>query len=506
MVGRKLFLVLVLFLTACAEIIPLSGGESDDAAPVVVEQYPEQGALYVSTNRLELRFNEFYQLVDPASTIQINPSLGKLEVEQFKKRLVIEWKDTLQKNTTYVIQLNGTIKDLHEGNDTIQQFAFATGDKLDTLSIKGQVSEVLNNEAKGQVTIGLYKKGANPLTDKPNYATRSSAKGEFKFGFLPVGEFQVYAFNDKNRNQSIDPLEEVAFQDKLVSSTDTSKVNVRLFPPKKSKIRMQAVLNHPGAVTVFGRDSLLIDSLRINGQKATLFKCLTQDSLLIALPESSKDNWELIYRGDTIFKTRDAKLKLEKLKPTLLKKDYFAGDSIRFEMNDRIVAIDTQAIQIKTELEDSLPFTYRFDKNNLVLFPLLKAGKNVTIRLNDKAIKGGYSSNDTLNYQLPMYTLEDLSVLKINLENFSGQWIIQLMKGKEIVYSTIKSKDTQVITFERIIPGGYTVKCIQDSNENGQWDTGNLAKRIQAENIVNFTLKQKMRPNWEVEETLQYKP
>lgn len=506
MVGRKLFLILGLFASACAEIMPLSGGESDESAPVVVEQYPEQGALYVSTNLLKLRFDEYFQLVDPANTVMINPSLGKLTVEQTQKKLTVEWQDTLQKNTTYTIQLNGTVKDLNEGNDTILQLAFSTGGQLDTLSIKGMVSGVLNNEAKSQISVGLYSNGANPLTDKPTYATRTTSKGEFKFSYLPDAKFQLYAFNDKNKNQTIDPTEEVGFQSTLVASTDTNLVAVRLFPPKIAKTRVQVVLNNPGIATVFNRDSLVVDSLRINGVNTELIRQITKDSMQVLLPESPNENWQFTYQNDTVFKTRDAKLKLEKLKPIIQNKEFIIGDSIHFFVNDKLVALDTQFIGIETELKDSLPFTYRLSKNELILKPTIEKGKKATIVFKQKAFSGASSSNDTLRFQLPIYGTEDLSILKLSLENFSGQWIVQLMNGKEIVQSKLKTTDLQAIRFEQVVSGNYTIKCIQDLNTNGQWDTGNLSTKLQAETIINFTLKQKMRPNWEVEETLQYKP
>ena len=114
--GRySLFLGLLLFLAGCAEIVPLTGGPADERAAVPVEgtQNPEQGALHVNQSQLTVKFNEFFTLNDPANTAVMNPNAGKLEVTSNKRDLTVKWDGVLKPNTTYIIQLNGTIKDLN---------------------------------------------------------------------------------------------------------------------------------------------------------------------------------------------------------------------------------------------------------------------------------------------------------------------------------------------------------------------------------------------------------
>jgi hypothetical protein len=45
------------------------------------------------------------------------------------------------------------------------------------------------------------------------------------------------------------------------------------------------------------------------------------------------------------------------------------------------------------------------------------------------------------------------------------------------------------------------VRLIFDSNENGQWDTGNYLKKNQPEKVLYYPRELEVRANWELDET-----
>ena len=47
----------------------------------------------------------------------------------------------------------------------------------------------------------------------------------------------------------------------------------------------------------------------------------------------------------------------------------------------------------------------------------------------------------------------------------------------------------------------YFIRAFIDSNNNGKWDTGNLVKHIQPENVYYYPKKLNVKANWEFEET-----
>jgi hypothetical protein len=114
--------------------------------------------------------------------------------------------------------------------------------------------------------------------------------------------------------------------------------------------------------------------------------------------------------------------------------------------------------------------------------------------------------NDSLTINYTTLLPADLSTLKINCPDLDGQWVVELIQNEKALYSMIKPESVQSVVFRELEPGQYAVRCIRDSNKNGKWDTGNVAEKSQAEQVLRYTLTQKLRANWEVEETLTLQP
>jgi hypothetical protein len=55
-------------------------------------------------------------------------------------------------------------------------------------------------------------------------------------------------------------------------------------------------------------------------------------------------------------------------------------------------------------------------------------------------------------------------------------------------------------------PGEYTIRAIDDENENDSWDTGDVVLRLQPETVRYFTNPIRIRGNWDVEVELVATP
>jgi hypothetical protein len=55
-------------------------------------------------------------------------------------------------------------------------------------------------------------------------------------------------------------------------------------------------------------------------------------------------------------------------------------------------------------------------------------------------------------------------------------------------------------------PGEYTIRAIDDENENDSWDTGDVVLRLQPETVRYFTNPIRIRGNWDVEVDLVATP
>lgn len=510
MARYSLFLGIFLFLVAgCAEIVPLTGGPSDDRAarPVEGSQRPEQGALHVSGNELHVRFDEYFTLNDPSNTAVMNPNAGKLEVTSSKRDVTIRWDGDLKPNTTYIIQLNGTIRDLNEKNDTIHQFVFSTGDQIDSLRISGLITDGFSNKPNNGYTVGLYDSLKDPYKSPPTYIAKSNDKGEFAFSYLRAGNYQLFAYNDSNKDRLPSVGEDIAYSTDLVASGDSVFTHIFSSKPKNPLKQLQVKILNPGTFYAYGKE-IRGDSLTVSSQPAQIIKQYTPDSALVRLPNIPNDVYTFIGGKDTITKIIAQKDRNKNffIASKAYKAGWTLGDTLLFETNEFIESMDTSLIAVEDKTKLKVEYDYSFSGNQVRIVPKTPISFDLVVNFKMGALKGESNQNDSIKVELKMYRTSDLSNLKLHIGSLKGRWIMQLMDGSTPVRTFIKTESDSVINWDNLIPAVYQVRCIKDVNRNGRWDAGVWADRSQPEEVVRFNLKSKLRPNWDIEETLELEP
>ena len=507
----SLFLTLftALFLASCADIIPLTGGEEDFYAPKPTNQTPEQGATQFSGNQVSLTFDEYFNLNDVNNTITMNPSVGKLTTERKNRTLTISWEESLLPNTTYILLLNGAIRDLNEGNDSIMQVVFATGTVIDSLKYKGKVVNAYSNQVVNGVSVGLYPPGSDPYSAKPLYATRSTIKGEFQFSYLKEVQLDLFAFLDKNKDQLPQVDEVVGFSNESISFSDTTPVVLKMYSPEPIRSKLKVDFLPPGLLRIYNVPEIDETQLRVNGSEVERIQTFSNDSLLVTFPMSNGASYEFVYGEDTIPKSlqvteRMIPLQIKPVNPTT---NWKAGESLFFQVNDITQNVELAAISVRSVKGNPIEFSVISGaKNEWGILPNPKTDQSFSIHFDPAAIQGTISPSDSVTFQYKTLLTADLSSLKINADSLKGQWIVQLIQNEKTVYSAIKKNGASFVLFNQIIPGQYSVRCIRDTNQNGRWDAGNYATKTQPEEVLHYTLTQKLRANWDVEETLKFKP
>ena len=211
------FFVAAFFLVGCANVVTPSGGPKDEKSPVVLNASPENNSTNFTGKTIHLTFDEFVTLNNPSNNVLFSPPLNKKPTFRTSgKTLIIRFEEPLKPNTTYSISFGDAIKDLHEGNlFTGYNYNFSTGDKIDSLSLKGKVTSASTLSPMEDFVVGLYLD--DPYKVKPNYVTTTTKKGEFEFSGLADKEYLLFAFKDNNSNFIYDlPNEEIAFYSDLV--------------------------------------------------------------------------------------------------------------------------------------------------------------------------------------------------------------------------------------------------------------------------------------------------
>jgi hypothetical protein len=180
--------------------------------------------------------------------------------------------------------------------------------------------------------------------------------------------------------------------------------------------------------------------------------------------------------------------------------------NLMIESPEPISLFDTTKIAL-FEKKDSLfsPIKFKIthdplNKRRYLLTHPWKYGTNYRLTIDSSAIKTIYSVYSK-KFKEDFKTQEEeyYGKIIINLQNVTGPTIIQLLgdeKNEKVFWSKRVTKDGTV-TFDFLAPGKYLIKAIFDSNNNGKWDTGNLKKRIQPEEVMYYLSVVKVRSNWE---------
>ena len=291
-------------VSSCAQTATLTGGDKDVTPPVILKQEPANYSTRYSTDakgkRIVVYFDEFVQLDNPTETFSVSPPMKNPPEYSLKgKSLIIDIKDTLLENTTYIINCSEGIKDLTEGNILpLTSFVFSTGDYIDSLSFAGCVKDAFTLSPTEKVSVMLFKENEDStlLKDQFYYLTLTDKAGHFRFSNLAPGKYHLCALNDKNRNYIFDQSDEaIAFYSDWVKPT--------YFPvPDAIDTTM---ISFPDSTAV--QDSVSV--FEINYHEHTLWMFEEQDTTLRFLRREFKQN----YRHDFIFKNSIEDFKLNQI-------------------------------------------------------------------------------------------------------------------------------------------------------------------------------------------------
>ena len=106
-----------------------SGGPKDITPPLVIKTTPAANSLNFNKKEVTIEFNELIQLKKLNEQFVTSPPFNKAPtVEARGSKLLIEFKEDLQANTTYTLDFADAIADNNEGNLLKNySFSFSTG-------------------------------------------------------------------------------------------------------------------------------------------------------------------------------------------------------------------------------------------------------------------------------------------------------------------------------------------------------------------------------------------
>ncbi len=527
---RFLFLVFIsLLFASCARVGSPVGGSKDSIPPQVTGSNIDSPRINVPRNIRELRidFDEYITLKDINKQLIISPPLRKitkiLPSGMGNKYLLIKWEDTLQANTTYNFNFGNAIVDNNEGNALgYYNFAFSTGEKIDSLYISGELKSLFNdkNNKNEDLVVGLYQeKDSMDYRQKPYYITKADPDGYFELNYLAAGDYRIVAFEDSNSNSVYDiGKEKVGFlKEKVTVDKSISGLEINLYPSQKPLKYLEMKEIPGGVLMTFEGNPEEVKIVSLNeklkdykvthlpkSDSATIWFDATKQNIGITATENLKfsydngikqDSVSLFYRyneknemaiannrGNLLAPKQDfvvtSNYFVDKIQP---EKWSLVSDSIQQDFTAEISEKNPFEVHIKSDFKDGKKYELTIPKETVYSF----------FESNKVSKRFDFEADKTENYGDFLVILENAPDRKF--------WLQLIDTSGTVAYS--KYGDTKQANFKALKPGTYELRMLVDENENGIWDSSNFAENIFAEAVYLFDKKIEVRPLWEIRET-----
>lgn len=169
---------------------------------------------------------------------------------------------------------------------------------------------------------------------------------------------------------------------------------------------------------------------------------------------------------------------------------------------------DTSKIRLYELIKESkirVPVKLEKDSMNVCRYNMLtkiETGKSYLLIADSAAFKNIYGDcSDSIGSKFTVSTPEMFGTLTLDLKNFEGNIIIQLLDQSEKVLRQAYTKSEGKLVFPLLEKGFYRIRAIFDLNRDGKWTTGNFTLHRQPEPAIYYPAEIEVKENWELVQT-----
>jgi uncharacterized protein (DUF2141 family) len=523
--------IALLFILGCASIQKPQGGPRDRTPPKMLKATPPNMTRNFNAKQIRIEFDEFFALKNPFQEISISPAQEKKAptYRAVKKTLIVDFKDSLQKNTTYVINFGKAIADVNEGNILNNfTYVFSTGPHIDSLSVSGSVQNSLTGDKEKDVTVMLM----TPQQDtarwgkkKPTIYATTDSSGNFTMNNLHAGDYHIYALKETSPNKIYDNENElVAFKKQPIHlQKDTSNIHLVLFKQDPEKVRVVGPKFDLDGKMFFPFNKGLTDpSVKIlypaalDDQKLVEFN-KTRDTALIYMKNMDFDSIRVSFlqkgvpldtialrkgRKEAFIRTISLQFNTNTsgfLKPT---------ENMVITSSVPIASFDQSLITFSEDSTVLSSYNLRLDTTNprklIIKYPWKQASRYQLV-FNDGSLTDIYGEkNKKIIKPFQADKLDNYGqlTLKIKIPDTSTAYVVQLLNDKKLVIKSDPVTKNGTLVYKNYPIGKYWVSVVYDTNRNGKWDSGNVKQKKYPENVWQYSKLITIRSNWEAEEDI----
>ncbi|MBO0939728.1 Ig-like domain-containing protein [Fibrella sp. HMF5335] len=524
-----LLLSIVLYVASnCAQVAQPPGGKKDTLAPKLIDSYPKMRARNVKPKQVELFFNEYITAENLPQKVIITPGSGiTFDYKVKPTSVVLTFNEPLKDSTTYTISFTDAIKDATERNPaTNMKLVFSTGNLLDSLSISGQVSDIVSGTTTPAGTlVGLYapRDTLDAVKNKPIYYSKTDTSGRFQIENIRGGEYDVIAFTDQNNNFVFNAQSEtVGFASKRIKlNQNISDVQVYLFNQNNTTPRISRNESRSDSYVVnlskgiesysvaFRNPADSMASMLLSANQIKFFRTVqTADTVGVRIAVRDSLGTETNLRHTISFRPKSKREKPEEFsfKPVPAPNEPVEPDfDWVLKFSKPVKNVDPKRIQIsvdsltKGDLTLAKSSTFNTTLTELTNQFATKARKFVRFKISKDAftsVLGDTITTTTITY--PIADPENFGLVRGQVITKEPHYILELIDEQKTVARRLR--DTPTYTFRNLKPGRYRLRLIIDTNNNNKWDTGRYEFRIPAEPIIYLSDKLLIKQNFELDD------
>lgn len=525
----SLAFLLIALIYGCASMRSPEGGPKDTTPPKVLKMEPKNFTTNFKAKQITIEFDEYFNLQNEFKEVSISPEQEKpLLLKKRQKKLEITFQDSLEKNTTYTINFGKAIADVNESNVVKNlSYVFATGPKLDSLTISGKVTNTLTGKPEIDATVFILPLSRDSLFGKKKAAiyTTTDSSGNYKLSNLKSDTLKIYAIKedggDKIYQQSTD---QVGFiKNPIILTKNMEQVNIGIFKELATSFRiLDRRLNTDGSISFVFNQQLVKPELSVIDSKANdetklVHFTKNNDSVRLWLKDLSFDSVKIAIKSDgkaldTVNFTRgkkDTYNRVIQLTDNLESGLLNPNKPYRILLNFPIDKLDPSKIKF---LEDSIPrsnFTLEKDSSNFLAYFLKypwRKGVPYIINFGEGTFTEPFGTkNKEIKKTFKLANSDDYGtlILAVQVPEPNKSYVLEIInEKKEVVSKEVITQNTN-ITFRNYRAGVYFARVVYDTNKNGKWDTGSISLQTQPENIWYEKQELSIRSNWERNATLE---
>jgi hypothetical protein len=99
----------------------------------------------------------------------------------------------------------------------------------------------------------------------------------------------------------------------------------------------------------------------------------------------------------------------------------------------------------------------------------------------------------------------ELGSINVKFSKSLNFGVLQILQKGNVIKEETLDYNTNAMLFSSLLPGEYSFRFIVDTNQDGEWTPIDVTSQTKAEEVIYFSTPIKVRANWEVETTLEFR-